>query len=204
MQIKLFLNLHESILLPMKKNAPLMGFIVAAGVMVLAFIIYFLFLAKKNEYLVDNPTAQTYFFTINNGEEKIITSGQYVKVDLKRGEINSIKVFDDQKKLLYDSAFKVTQYRGLLNITHGDYYVHRQFYGYVPNKDSLLMSSSFEIDGKRYPGHVSHQKKLFLEDFYYNLNEDYDPIIKNIDKLESRTKIYRKQDFLDFYQENYK
>jgi hypothetical protein len=68
-------------------------------------------LAKKNEYLVDNPTSNTYYFKINNGEENIITSGQHVKVELNRGEKNDIKVFDAQKKLLFDSAFKVTQYR---------------------------------------------------------------------------------------------
>ena len=44
---------------------------------------------------------------------------------------------------------------------------------------------------------------MYIEDFYYNLDEDYDKVIKNIDKIESRTKIYRKQDFLDFYKENY-
>lgn len=187
----------------MKNNAPLIGLLVSLGVMAIAFIIYFVFLAKKNEYLVDNPTSKTYYFKINNGDEKIITSGQYVKVDLKRGENNSIKVFDDKKKLLYDSAFKVSQYRGLLNITGQDYFVHRQFYGYVPNKDSLLMAGSFELDGMKLPGHVKHFKKLYIEDFYYNIDEDYDKLIKNIDKIESRTKIYRKEDFKNFYKENY-
>lgn len=187
----------------MKKNAPLIGFLSAFGVMLLAFAIYFLFLAKKNEYIVDNPTSGTYYFKVNNGEEQIITSGQHVKVELNRGKENSIKVFDEKKKMLYDSAFTVTQYRGLLNITNGDYYVHRQFYGYVPNKDSLLISKTFELDGVKLPGHVTHHKKLYIEDFYYNVNEDYDQVIKNIDKLESRTKIYRKEDFKNFYKENY-
>ena len=100
----------------MKKNAPLIGLIVSASVMLIAFGIYYLFLAKKNEYLVDNPTTKTFYFKINNGEEKIITSGQFVKVDLNRGKQNSIKVFDDKKKLLFDSTFNVSQYRGLLNI----------------------------------------------------------------------------------------
>ena len=93
----------------MKKNAPLIGFLVSALVMLIAFGIYFIFLAKKNEYLVDNPTTKTFYFKINNGDEKIITSGQYVEVDLNRGKQNTIKVFDDKKKLLYDSAFQVTQ-----------------------------------------------------------------------------------------------
>jgi hypothetical protein len=113
----------------MKKNAPLIGLIVSASVMLIAFGIYHLFLAKKNEYLVDNPTTKTFYFKINNGEEKIITSGQFVKVDLNRGKQNSIKVFDDKKKLLFDSAFNVSQYRGLLNIAGEEYFVHRQFYG---------------------------------------------------------------------------
>ena len=50
----------------MKKNAPLIGFAVAAFVTLVAFGIYFVFLAKKNEYLVDNPTNKTYYFKINN------------------------------------------------------------------------------------------------------------------------------------------
>lgn len=187
----------------MKKNAPLIGFLSALGAMGIAFAIYFLFLAKKNEYVVDNPTEKTYYFNINNGEEKIVTSGQFVKVELERGKKNNIKVFDENKKLLFDSVFQVNEYRGLINITNSDYYIHRQFYGYVPNKDSLLLSNSFKIDGKTYPGHVTHRKKLYIEDFYYNVDEDYDKLIKNIDKIESRTKIYRKQDFLDFYKENY-
>ena len=187
----------------MKKNAPLIGFLSAIGVMAVAFAIYFLFLAKKNEYLVDNPTSNTYYFKINNGEENIITSGQHVRVELNRGEKNDIKVFDAQKKLLFDSAFKVTQYRGLLNITNSDYYVHRQFYGYVPNKDSLLVSQTFDLDGQKLPGHVTRHKKLYIEDFYYNVDEDYDKVIKNIDKLESRTKIDRKEDFKNFYKANY-
>jgi apolipoprotein N-acyltransferase len=59
----------------MKKNAPLIGFLSAFGVMLLAFIIYFLFLAKKNEYLVDNPTSKTFYFKINNGEKKLLLLG---------------------------------------------------------------------------------------------------------------------------------
>ena len=38
--------------------------------MLIAFGIYYLFLAKKNEYLVDNPTTKTFYFKINNGEKK--------------------------------------------------------------------------------------------------------------------------------------
>ena len=101
-------------------SAPVKGLIFSLLAMFFAFAIYFLFLAKPNYYLVDNPTPDTYYFRINNGEEKILSAGQYLKVDLNRGK-NSIKVFNQNKQLMYDSAFTVVKVRGLLNITHKDY-----------------------------------------------------------------------------------
>jgi len=182
----------------MKKNTPLFGFLVAFGAVLFAFAV-----KKPNYYLVDNPTADTYYFQVNNGPEKIITSGQFIKVDLKQGT-NTIKVADAGHRLLFDSAFTVTQPRGLVNITHHDYYIHNQYYGRQLNKDSLLLAHHAVIDGEVFPGDIRHSNKLFEENFYYNLDENYDRVIKNIQKVESRTKIYRKQDFLNFYKENYR
>lgn len=188
----------------MKNNPSLKGLLIAVVVFIVAFGIYFLFLAKKNYYLVDNPTPNTYYYTINNGSEGIISAGQSVKVDLNKGK-NSIKVFDQNKKLLYDSAFQVDKIRGLINIAHQDYYINRQYYGYNLKKDSLLLVlDKTVIDGKEYFGDPKHFNKLYTEDFYYNVNEDYDQLIKNIDKVESRTKIFRKQDYLNYYKEYYK
>ena len=188
----------------MKNNPSLKGLLIASAVFIIAFGIYFFFLAKKNYYLVDNPTPNTYFYKINNGSEGIISAGQYVKVDLKDGK-NSIKVFDQNKKLLYDSAFEVRKIRGLINIAHEDYYVNRQYYGYNLKKDSLLLAlDKTIIDGKPYFGGAKHFNKLYTEDFYYNVDEDYDKLIKNIDKVESRSKIFRKQDYLNYYKEYYK
>lgn len=187
----------------MKKNPALFGFVVAVLIAVLSFAIYFWLLEKENYYLVDNPTPETYYFKINNGEEKILSSGQFLKVDLNQGK-NSIQVFNDKKQMLYDSAFTVNKLRGLINITHADYYTHRQYYGYNLNKDSLLQTmGSTLIDGKTYYGEPKHFNKLYTEDFYYNIDEDYDKVIKNIQKTESRTKIFRKQDFLNYYKNYY-
>lgn len=188
----------------MKNNPSLKGLLIALAVFIFAFGVYFFFLAKKNYYLVDNPTPNTYYYKINNGSEGIISAGQYVKVDLKQGK-NSIKVFDQNKKMLYDSAFEVNKVRGLLNIAHEDYYINRQFYGYNLKKDSLLLAlDKTIIDGKPYFGGAKHFNKLYTEDFYYNVDEDYDKLIKNIDKVESRSKIFRKQDYLNYYKEYYK
>lgn len=188
----------------MKLSPSIKGLLFAVLFASLAFGSYFLFLAKKNYYVVDNPTDATYYFRINNGAEKIISSGQTVHVDLSTGK-NSIKVSDEQHQLLYDSAFTVNKIRGLLNIAHQDYYVNTQYYGYNLNKDSLLLElGKTEIDGKMYFGAPKKMDRLYTEDFYYNVDEAYDKVIKNIQKVESRSKIFRKQDFLNYYKEYYK
>lgn len=188
----------------MKISAPLKGLIISVFVVLFAFGVYFFFLAKRNYYLVDNPTENTFYFKINNGEEKTITAGQNFQVDLKKGA-NKIAVYDGQKKQLYDSSFTVNKDRGLLNIAHQDYYINEQFYGYGLNKDSLLTArKSTEIDGKNYLNEPKLFNKLYTEDFYYNIDEEYDGVIKNVQKVESRTKIFRKDDFLIYYKDYYK
>lgn len=188
----------------MKMNPSTKGLLISIIIVLFAFGVYFLFLAKENYYLVDNPTNNTFYFKINNGEENTISAGQKFRINLKKGK-NSIKVFNVQKKLMYDSSFVANKNRGLLNITHEDYYINEQFYGYNLNKDSLIAArKATEIDGKTYYNNPKHFNSLYTEDFYYNIDEDYDKIIKNVQKIESRTKIFRKQDFLNYYKEYYK
>jgi len=188
----------------MKNNPSMKGLVIAVAAFVVAFGIYFIFLAKKNYYVVDNPTPNTYYYKINNGSEGTIAAGQTVPIDLDKGK-NSIKVFDQNKKLLYDSAFEVNKIRGLINIAHQDYYVNDQYYGYNLKKDSLLLTlDKTIIDGKPYFGAARRFNKLYTDDFYYNVDEDYDKIIKNVQQVESRSKIFRKQDYLNYYKEYYK
>ncbi|MBC7557367.1 MAG: hypothetical protein H7195_10440 [Chryseobacterium sp.] len=188
----------------MKNNAAVKGFVISILMVVFAFGIYFFFLAKKNYYLVDNPSENSYSFKMNNGSEQIIPAGQSLKVHLEKG-LNEIAVFDENKKPIFDSTFQVKKIRGLLNISHQDYYIYQQYYGYNLNKDSLLRTQkSLVIDGIRYLGGAKHFNKLYTDDFYYNVDEDYDKIIKNIADVESRTKIFRKQDFINYYKSIYK
>ncbi|MBD8018971.1 MULTISPECIES: hypothetical protein [Kaistella] len=187
----------------MKISASTKGLIIAVLTVLFAFGVYFLFLAKRNYYLVDNPTDNTYYFILNNGRENTITAGQNFKVDLKKGR-NHVKVLDDKRNLLYDSAFEVKKERGLLNIAHEDYYINEQFYGYGLNKDSLIAArKATVIDNKNYLNEPKLMNRLYSEDFYYNVDEDYDKVIKNVQKIESRTKIFRKDDFLIYYKEYY-
>lgn len=188
----------------MKNNPSLKGLLIALVAFVGAFGIYFFFLAKKNYYVVDNPTPKTFYYKINDDGEGIISAGQTVSINLDKGK-NSIKVFDQNKKILYDSAFEVNKERGLINLAHQDYYINEQFYGYNLKKDSLLLAlDKTVIDGKTYYGGAKHFNKLYTEDFYFNVDEEYDRLIKNIQKIESRTKIFRKQDYINYYNEYYK
>ena len=188
----------------MKISPATKGLIISVIAVLFAFGVYFLFLAKKNYYLLDNPTGETYYFRLNKGDEKIIAAGQMLKVNLNKGK-NEIQVFDGKKELLYDSAFMVNKNRGLLNIAHQDYYINEQFYGYGLDKDSLLSArKTTVIDGKKYVNAPKHFNKLYTDEFYYNIDEDYDKIVKNVQKVESRTKIFRKVDFLNYYKEYYK
>lgn len=188
----------------MKINAATRGFLISILMVIFAFGVYFLFLAKKNYYLVDNPSSTSYYFKINNGAEKVISAGQSLEVEMGKG-LNRISVSDQNKKPLYDSAFEVNKIRGLINISHSDYFIYRQYYGYNLNKDSLLKSQDvLMIDGKRYYGGATKFSKLYTDAFYYNVNEDFDQIIKNIQTVESRTKIFRKQDFINYYKSVYK
>lgn len=187
----------------MKMSAPTKGFVISLIAVLAAFGVYFLFLAKKDSFVVDNPTINTFYFKINNGAEKTITAGQNFSIDLNKGK-NNIQVFNAGKKLIYDSSFTVNKNRGLLNIAHQDYYINEQFYGYGLNKDSLIAArKATEIDGKNYLNSPKRFNKLYTEDFYFNINEEYDQVIKNIQKIESRSKIFRKQDYLNYYKEYY-
>lgn len=188
----------------MKLSPSIKGLLISLLTVICAFGIYFLFLAKKNYYLVDNPTEKTFYFKINNGEEKTIAANQQFKIDLKQGK-NSVKVFDAAKKILFDSAFIVKKNRGLLNIAHQDYFINEQFYGYALNKDSLITARKITvIDGKDFVNAPKKMNKLYSEDFYFNIDEDYNKVIKNIQKVESRSKIFRKNDYLNYYKEYYK
>lgn len=187
----------------MKKNPSLVGFLIALVAVLLAFGAYFLWLKKENVYLVDNPTGKTFYFSMNGQAEQIIAAGQYVKVPLSQGK-NAIRVLDEAKKPYFDTVFYIKGPRGLINITHSPYIINTQYYGYDVNKDSLLRAlPAMELEGKTYFGGPRKFSGGYTEDFYYNVHEQYDQIVKNVQKTESRTKIFRKNDFINYYNAYY-
>ncbi len=180
------------------------GLFFAIASMGISFGIYFYFLQKQDVYLADNPTNTIYYIKVNEDQEKIIGPGESLAVTLNKGS-NKIQTYDAKKSLILDTAITVKKDRGLLNIAKKDYFIYTQYYGYNLNKDSLLATqSTIDIDGKKYYGGAERFNQLYTEDFYFNVNEPLDKVIKNIQKVETRKKIFRKEDFLQFYHDNYK
>ena len=185
----------------MKKiNAPTLGFIIAFSASVISMLIYFVFLQKDHYFLIDNPTNKPIELTINQVKYQI-ESNQNQKVELEKG-YNTIQ-FKDKNGQIKDTFFNVNSQRGVINPTLNEYITFTQYYGYIPNKDSLMTSKSTTINNKIYFGDLKQENSIFISDFYFNLDEDYQKLIKNIDTLERRKKIFRKADFINFYEEKF-
>lgn len=179
------------------------GLLVSVAAALAAFAAYFFYLKKENTYLADNASAKTCTFSLNEQAPIILAGGQNIAVNLKKGK-NHIQIWDEAKNVRKDTIFEVKKPRGLLNIGQEDYVINTQYYGYNINKDSLLVASpKTKIDGKLYVGAPEVFRGIYTENFYYNVDEDYDRIVKKIQTRESRSKVFRKADFLAFYQKYY-
>lgn len=188
----------------MRLSPSIKGLLIALLLTGLSFAVYFVFLSKKNYHVADNASDQTVYMQLDSQEKKIIGAGESLHLQIPNGK-HTIKISDKNGNLIKDTIFTVTKQRGLINLTGSPYYIYTQYYGYNLNKDSLLAAlPKTVIDGKSYYGGAKEFKGLYTEDFYFNVDEDLDKVIKNIQKVETRKKIFRKQDFLNHYQETYK
>lgn len=182
-------------------NKSLLGFIIAVVFFGLAFWVYDFFLKKNEYFLMDNPTSES--VSVRWNEQKItLPAYQFVNVNFKNGRNRLQVLFKDS--IIVDTLISIQNpKRFLLNPTRSEYIIFTQYYGYVPNKDSLLKSHQTKVDEKLYFGEIIKTKSLFIKDFYYNINEDFDKIIRNIDSIERRKKIFRKEQFKNYYRETY-
>ncbi|MDO3388832.1 hypothetical protein QWI17_23495, partial [Gilvimarinus sp. SDUM040013] len=74
------------------------------------------------------------------------------------------------------------------------------------NKDSIFLSNNIAIDNKVYHGIIEKSSQLYIENFYYNIDQDYPKMfIKSggSEKATDLSKIFNKEDFKQFYFENY-
>ncbi|MDR1877261.1 MAG: hypothetical protein LBQ84_06520 [Flavobacteriaceae bacterium] len=188
----------------MSGNSSLRGLLVAISLCVISVLIYKFFIEKNDEFLLDNPTEDT-INVIFNGENYLLASGQTLKVSVHQGK-NTISSVSgkDGKAILKDTFFTLEKTnRGLINPTGSTYYTFRRYYGHIKNIDSLYKANKTIIGGKEYVGEIKEYKDLVLQDFYFNVNEDFPKVINKVDTMESRVKLFRKTQFLEFYQSTF-
>lgn len=183
----------------MKKNPNLLGLIITLGITALCYLFYLFFLEKKDSYLVSNPSAD--YLEIQIDQEKFkLAPNQVIPIPLKKGEHRL--TFNWQGKQV-DTTFNVTRANALINPTKADYYVFLRPYGPARNVDSLFLSQNITIDEKVYHGNIQHFNDLYIQDFYYNLDQDYPKVFVKKEGHIDVSKIFSKEDFKQFYFENY-
>jgi hypothetical protein len=182
-------------------SASIKGLIIAVSFAVLSMMMYFWFLKKDNYFVMDNPTSS-----------KIEVEWNSKKIILSPFEIKKIEVNEGSNRLFFkekngnqlDTILNIKGLRGVINPTKTTYYIFTQLYGVVKNKDSIMLSQSTIIKDKVYFGNIKKDSSLFIQDFYFNLDEPYQKLIKNIDTIEKRKKIFREKEFINYYNQNFK
>lgn len=184
----------------MKKNSSLIGFLLILAILGVIVLIYNFVLSKPDGYVIDNPSDNTINMRIDE-RDFTIAPQQFVRIDLPKGE-HTLKFQYNGKQV--DTVIEIRRSAGLINPTLSDYYVFTRPYGVRENKDSIFKSRNIAIDNKAYLGNIFKADKMYEEDFYYNLDQKYPKVfIKNSEKKTDLSKIFRKEDFKQFYFENY-
>ncbi|MDD3772630.1 MAG: hypothetical protein RBT46_02680 [Weeksellaceae bacterium] len=183
----------------MKKNPVVSGLLITIGITVLCYLVYIVFLEKKDSYLITNPSEE-YLEVQIDGQKYTIAPQQYIPIQLKGGE-HSLQFDFDGKST--DTVFMVTRANAVINPTRSDYYVFIRPYGGGRNVDSLFTSQTLTIDERVYNGNITHYNDLYIQDFYYNLDQDYPKMFLKKGVEVNLSKIFSKSDFKQFYFENY-
>lgn len=158
-----------------------------------------MFLDKKDSYLITNPSEDYLEIKIDNQDYKLAPN-QFVKVKLKGGEH---KLQFNYKDEVVDTVFRITRANAVINPTRSDYYVFVRPYGAGRNRDSIFTSQTITIDNRVYNGNVTHYNDLYIQDFYYNLDQKYPKFFINKGEATDLPKIFSKEDFQQFYFDNY-
>lgn len=183
----------------MKKNPALIGLLVTIGIIILSFGIYKFFLEKKDSYLITNPSEQLLKVQLDN-QTYSIAPKQTTEIQMDGGK-HSLK-FDYNGKSV-DTIINVTRFNAIINPTRADYYVFLRPYGAGRNRDSLFTSQTITIDEKIYHGNIKHFNEIYIQDFYYNLDQNYPKFFLKKGVPTDLSKIFSKDDFKQFYFENY-
>lgn len=151
-------------------------------------------------YWIDNPTDQAIEVSIDGETPVTINAKEFKKMDnaLGSGE-HSMKVTNGQ-----EVKFNLDKDHVILNPTLSTYVVVLQEYGV--GMQSTKNDSIFEIDGNKYEGPFkpSNAPFIYSGDINYLIDK---PFPEQISTQKSGTvtlkKIFRKADFIEFYDKEY-
>jgi hypothetical protein len=183
----------------MKKNPSLTGLLLTVGIIVICYLVYIFLLEKKDSYLITNPTDKDLRVKIDN-QNYIVAPNQITEIELEKGKHRLNFNYNGQQT---DTTFDITRANAVINPTRAEYFVFVRPYGAGRNRDSLFTSQTLTIDKKVYYGNIKRYKDLYIQDFYYNLGQDYPKIFLKKGEPTDISKIFSKEDFKQFYFENY-
>lgn len=186
----------------LNKNS-LQGLCIAISIGLISFFIYKIYIEKNDEFLLDNPSNDE-IKVILNGKSYLLAAGQSLSIPVISGK-NTISSQDIHgKSILKDTFFVITKNtRGLINPSLSTYFTFRRYYGHIKNMNSLYQAHRRKIDGKEFMGEINEYSQLIIQDFYYNINQNFPKIINKVDSIESRVKLFRKNQFLEFYRSTF-
>lgn len=183
----------------MKKNPTIYGLLITIGITILCYVFYLFFLEKKDSYLITNPSSD-YLKVQIDGKEYTVAPKQFTAIELLKGK-HAISFDLSDKKI--DTVFTVTRANAIINPTRSDYYVFVRPYGAGRNRDSIFTHQTTTIDNRVYYGNITHHDEIYIEDFYYNLDQKYPKFFLKKGIPTDISKIFSKDDFKQFYFENY-
>src|SRR5690554_6600465 len=183
----------------MKKNPMLSGLIVTILVVIACYLVYEFALEKKDSYLITNPSDETINIQINE-QNYTIAPQQITQIKLDGGE-HRLKFNYNGKET--DTLVNITRFNAVINPTRAEYYVFVRPYGAGRNRDSIFTSQTITIDEKVYHGNIKRYSDVYIQDFYYNLDQDYPKFFLKKGEATDLSKIFSKDDFKQFYFENY-
>lgn len=186
----------------LNKNS-LQGLLIALFIGIISFFIYKFYIEKNDEFLLDNPNKEEIKVLVN-GKSYLLAGGQSLSIPVNSGK-NTISCQNKQGNvILKDTFFVITKNkRGLINPSLATYFTFKRYYGHIKNRDSIYRAHRKNINGKEFLGEIGEYNQLVIQDFYYNINQNFPKIINKVDSIESRIKLFRKNQFLEFYRSTF-
>src|SRR5690606_1169303 len=183
----------------MKKNPAITGLFITIGLIILFYGVYKAFLEKKDSYLITNPSDE--FLKVQLDDQTYTVAPKQITEIQMDGGKHKLKFNFGGKET--DTVINVTRFNAIINPTKADYYVFVRPYGAGRNRDSLFTSQTLTIDEKVYYGNIKHHNGMYIQDFYYNLDQKYPKFFLKKGAPTDLSKIFSKDDFKQFYFENY-